>query len=310
MGENSKIEWCDHTFNPWMGCTKVGPACDFCYAERDWEHRYHRVRWGAGEDRVRTSAANWNQPLKWDRAAAAAGERSTVFCLSLGDIWDNEVDPRWRADAFNVMERTPNLVWLLLSKRIGNAMKMCDRPSTGMPPLPRNAALGATMVTQEEWDRDAPKLEEARVLLGALFSFASIEPMIGPIDISRYAPDWIICGGESGPHARPMHPDWVRSLRDQCAAKGTPFFFKQWGEWHAPGPSDEYDTSGRGPQTLPRALIIAHDGTVHHFSETAGDNPKNMIRVGKKAAGRLLNGVEHNATPSIRIRGASAARRH
>ena len=226
MAENSKIEWTDHTWNPWLGCTKVSPACDHCYAEAMMDTRYGRVRWGAGEDRVRTSPANWALPLKWDRAAALAGRRATVFCLSLGDIWDNEVDPIWRREAFAVMDRTPNLVYLLLSKRIGNAERMCD-PLAGNPMLPRNAALGATMATQDEYDRDRMKLKHAGETLGALFTFASVEPMLGPIILDGNAPDWIICGGESGHRAREMKPQWARDLRDSSARLGRSFFLKQ-----------------------------------------------------------------------------------
>ena len=226
MAENSKIEWTDHTWNPWFGCTKVGPPCDNCYAEEMMDKRYGRVRWGAGEDRVRTSASNWKGPFKWDRAAAAAGKPATVFCLSLGDIWDNEVDPLWRRQAFEVMERTPNLIYLLLSKRIGNSVKMCD-PFYGNPLLPKNAALGATMGNQEEYDRDRIKLKHAGEALGALFTFASIEPMLGPIILDSNAPDWIICGGESGRNARTMDPQWARDLRDASARFGRKFFMKQ-----------------------------------------------------------------------------------
>ncbi|MGO4406362.1 DUF5131 family protein [Bosea sp. RAF48] len=118
MGENSKIEWTQHTFNPWIGCTKVSPACDHCYAEAMMDGRYGRVRWGAGEDRSRTSAANWRLPIRWDRDAAAAGTRPFVFCASLADVFDNEVDPLWRSDLMVLIEKTPNLIWLLLTKRI------------------------------------------------------------------------------------------------------------------------------------------------------------------------------------------------
>lgn len=226
MAENSKIEWCDHTWNPWIGCTQVGPACDDCYAMVMMDHRYHRVRWGAGEDRARTSAQNWKEPARLDRAAAKAGRIDTVFCLSLGDIWDNEVDPLWRHQAMVVMESTPNLLYLLLSKRIGNAIKMCD-PLAACPLLPRNAALGATMVTQEEWDRDLPKLKEAKRILGAQFIFASVEPMLEPIKPRGEFPDWVIVGGESGRAPREMNPQWARDMRDDCAKSGVPFFFKQ-----------------------------------------------------------------------------------
>lgn len=228
MGENSKIEWTKHTWNPWIGCTQVSPACDNCYAMVMMDHRYGRVRWGAGEDRKRTAPANWDLPLRWNRFAAAAGRVDTVFCLSLGDIWDNEVDPLWRRNAFDVMRRTPNLAYLLLSKRIGNAEKMCDPAREGSGAmLPNNAALGATMANQEEYDRDRLKLKRAGEVLGARFTFASIEPMLGPIILDSNAPDWIICGGESGRDPRNMDPQWARDLRDGARRFGRAFFLKQ-----------------------------------------------------------------------------------
>lgn len=275
MGK-TKIEWADFTWNPWYGCSKVSPACDFCYAEALMDYRYRRVEWGG--DRKRTSVENWKQPLKWDRAAKAAGKISRVFCLSLGDIWDNEVDPAWRREAFDVMDQTPNLLYLLLSKRIGNAEKMTD-PFAANRLLPSNCALGATMINQEEWDRDLPKLIKATEVLGARFSFASIEPMLGPINVRGQFPSWVIVGGESGPHARPMHPDWARSLRDQCAAADVPYFFKQWGEW-----ADTEDW----PSEIQESLEIA--------DKADGNN----VRVGKARAGRLLDGVEHSAFPEAR----------
>lgn len=226
MGENSKIEWCQHTFNPWIGCTEVSPACDHCYARKMMDERYGRVRWGAGEDRVRTSAANWQQPRKWDRQAKAAGSRPFVFCASLADVFDNEVDPLWRRDLFKLIEETPNLIWLLLTKRIGNVVKMCD-PLAGNAVLPRNAALGATLPNQEEYDRDRIKLHDAAMRCGPLFTFGSFEPMLGPIILDDYAPDWIICGGESGRGAREMDPQWARSLRDASARFELAFFMKQ-----------------------------------------------------------------------------------
>lgn len=251
MGENSAISWTTHTWNPWLGCTKVGRPCDHCYAEAMIDFRYGRARWGAGEDRVRTSPANWNLPLKWDRAAAAAGKIATVFCLSLGDIWDNEVDPRWRRDAFAVMEKTPNLLYLLLSKRIGNARKMCD-PLTGNPMLPSNAALGSTMASQPEWDRDMSKLKEAARDLSARFTFASVEPMLGEINTNGELPDWVIVGGESGRDARPLNLDWVRSLRDQCRTGGVPFHFKQIGGLRPTSNGCQID--GREHKEFPAAL--------------------------------------------------------
>lgn len=295
MGEKTKIEWCDHTWNPWFGCSKVSPACDFCYAEALMDTRYGKVSWGPGEDRKRTSPTNWREPLRWNKAASEAGRIETVFCLSLGDIWDNEVDPLWRSDAFGVMDATPNLLYLLLSKRIGNAVKMCD-PMAGNRTLPRNAALGSTMVNQEEWDRDMPKLRHAAEVLGARFTFASVEPMLGEIDARGDLPDWVIVGGESGENARPMHPGWARSMRDQCAAAGKPFLFKQWGsclpcswdgedergrmayiidEEHS---SVDYDDLGRARR------VVAHGTEFAHF--------------GHKNTGRRLDGAEHDGFPT------------
>ena len=236
MAENSKIEWTDHTFNPWIGCTKVSPACDHCYAEAMMDTRYGRVHWGAGEDRKRTSPGNWQLPLRWNKQAAGASERPFVFCASLADVFDNEVDPTWRRDLFALIDKTPNLIWLLLTKRIGNVVKMTD-PLAGHRILPRNAALGATMANQEEYDRDRMKLAEAKRICDPLFTFGSFEPMLGPIILDKNAPDWIICGGESGKGARHMHPDWARNLRDGAARFGRKFFMKQMTA-KAPIPSD------------------------------------------------------------------------
>jgi protein gp37 len=236
MGENSKIEWCDHTFNPWIGCTKVGPPCDNCYAEAMMDHRYGNVRWGAGEDRKRTSAANWALPHRWNRKAIADGARPFVFCASLADVFDNEVDPLWRRDLFDMIKATPALVWLLLTKRIGNVPKMTD-PLAGNLPLPRNAAVGATMGDQEEYDRDRMKLRYVADLCGPLFTFASLEPLLGPIILDCNAPNWIIVGGESGRNARNMKPEWARDLRDASGRFGRAFFMKQM-TGKAPIPSD------------------------------------------------------------------------
>lgn len=222
MAENTKIEWADHTFNPWMGCTKVGPGCDNCYAEALMDTRYGRVEWGAGKPRVRTSPSNWAKPRKWNRDTPGA----FVFCSSLADVFDNEVSPVWRADLFDLIAATPNLTWLLLTKRIGNVGRMMD--GIGLDRLPSNVGLGATMVNQAEYDRDRIKLAAAGAN-GAAFTFGSFEPLVGPIVLDSSAPDWIIVGGESGPNARPMNLDWARSLRRQSAELGRVFNFKQVG---------------------------------------------------------------------------------
>lgn len=228
MAENTKIEWADHTFNPWIGCTKISPACDNCYAEDLMANRYGRVEWGAGQDRSRTASSTWRQPRKWNKAAIAAGTRPFVFCASLADVFDNEVDERWRHDLFKLIEETPALVWLLLTKRIGNVLRMTD-PARGQPPLPRNVAIGATMANQEEYDRDARKLFNVKYACDLLFTFGSFEPLLGPVELNGDAPDWIIVGGESGRNARPMDLAWPRRLQKRSAELNRVFNFKQVG---------------------------------------------------------------------------------
>lgn len=227
MGENSEISWTDHTFNPWIGCTKVSPACDHCYAERDNGRRKWVTGWGPGVPRRRTKT--WGQPIKWNKDAEANDTRPRVFCASLADVFDNEVPPEWRADLFNLISITPNLRWILLTKRIGNAAKMLPWDwKDGY----ENVGLMATLANQEEWDRDFPKLMDTP----ARWRGVSAEPLLGPISIgggkagfSWDAPkvDWIITGGESGPGYRALNMDWVRHIRDQCHWAGITFHHKQ-----------------------------------------------------------------------------------
>ncbi|MBB4017331.1 protein gp37 [Chelatococcus caeni] len=224
MASNTKIEWAHHTFNPWVGCTAVSPACDHCYAE-SWAKRTGQAHLWKG-DRRRTSEANWRLPLKWNRQAEAAGIRFRVFCASLADVFDNQVPQIWRSDLFALIEDTPHLDWLLLTKRPQNIQKMIwPKWDAG---LPWNIWLGTTAEDQHEANRRIPHLLEAP----AAVRFISAEPLLGSIIFEPWLSriDWIIVGGESGPGARPMHPDWARSIRDQCAAAGTAFFMKQmWG---------------------------------------------------------------------------------
>jgi protein gp37 len=311
--KNSKIEWTDHTFNPWMGCTKVSPACDNCYAAVSTPARTLGINWGAGQPRKRTIAANWKQPLLWDKQAKAEGVRRKVFCASLADVFDNEVDPQWRADLFELILQTQNLDWLLLTKRIGNAnamifeaLQQVNYSVVGFHDMsiPLNVWIGATICDQAEADRDIPKL----LNVPAAKRFLSIEPLLGPIDLTQIfgvttelnaltgvktytaipdckfktfgdAIDWVIVGGET--NGRPMHPDWALSLRDQCAEAGVAFFFKQWGDWH---PKIWFEGGD---------ICVGADAKVE--ADICGTT---MVRVGKKAAGRLLDGVEHNEVPA------------
>lgn len=312
MAENTSIEWADHTFNPWIGCTKVSPGCDNCYAARQDAFRHWTPEgWGGPRKRTKT----WGDPVKWNAQAEREGRRFRVFCASLADVFDNEVPAEWRADLFTLITKTPHLDWLLLTKRIGNVERMLDDIRHGADEdLPvwdyldtMNVWLGATVVNQEEADRDIPKL----LAVPARVRFLSIEPMLGPIDLSSTGFEislnglddpvttnlhWIIAGGESGPHARPAHPDWFRSLREQCAAADVPFLFKQWGEW-TPGENVERQ---RGVVEVARLWDDQWDRWALNLTTDHGhiDDQPDLYRIGKKAAGRLLDGVEHNGFPS------------
>lgn len=348
MGETTHISWADHTFNPWIGCMKVSPACDGCYAENLMATRYGRVSWGApgqgAGTRERTAAANWKKPLAWNRKAAKDGTRPFVFCASLADVFDNAVPDEWRRDLFKLINATPHLTWLLLTKRPQLIERLwCEACPEGHWGWPRNAAIGCTVVTQEEADRDVPALLRAKASLNPAFAFLSMEPLLGPVDLTRIclgegpattvwpnidrmritlnaltgAPktgippiDGVITGGETdqGTHkARPTATDWFRTIRDQCEAAGVAYHHKQNGEW------TDMATAGigqSGPVTTRngavrdwlrqrvvfsdqrQAVVQAHSWTGHHTDL--------MFRVGKARAGRLLDGVVHDARPAVR----------
>jgi protein gp37 len=219
MGENSKIEWTDHTFKPWVGCQKVGPPCDNCYAE-GWAKRSGLVKWGPGEDRRRTSEANWRKPLQWAKAARLTGKRPRVFCASLADWLDNQVPRQWREDLADLIRSTPELDWLLLTKRIQNYERLAPWPTA-----PENVWLGITCGDQDEFDRDWPTL----AAISARIRFISYEPALAPLSIpfEPSHPDWLICGGESGPRARMMPAEWARWTKSSCERLAIPFFMKQ-----------------------------------------------------------------------------------
>lgn len=307
MAENSKIEWTHHTFNPWIGCQKVGPGCDHCYAEAMMDTRLGRVEWGPHAARSRTSHSYWRKPLAWSAAAKAAGQRHRVFCASLADVFDNHASilPEWRDDLWSLIAATPHLDWMLLTKRPGNIANMLPVPFDFEKQYP-NVWLGCTVVNQAEADRDVPKL----LAVPAAVRFLSMEPLLGQVDLTRwigvegdgagvgFGLDLVICGGESGPGARPMHPDWARSLRDQCVAAGVPFFFKQWGEWESSLDRDRDDPDWRADYSAnyvdcgkSKWLNLAGGCGFH------GERFHVMRRVGKKAAGRLLDGRTWDQMP-------------
>ncbi len=221
MSANSKIEWTDHTFNVAWGCVKASPGCDNCYADRD-ARRYGFQIWGPGADRRTFGEKYWAQPLKWNAEAIKAGVRRRVFCSSMTDLFLNDatIDAE-REKLWPLIERTPNLDWQLLTKHP-------ERFKSQLPAtLPANAWLGVSIETADyAWRADM--LREA----SAAVRFLSLEPLLGHIPaIIMRDMDWVICGGESGPGARPMHPAWAESIRDDCQAMGIPFLFKQWGSW-------------------------------------------------------------------------------
>lgn len=324
MAENSHISWTDNTFNPWMGCTKVSPACQNCYAERDMDHRYHKVAWGPKGTRVLTSESNWRKPLKWDREAAVAGERRFVFCASLADVFEDWDGPmsltkndlrvgcrncgrmttapviaarfhaahcqhcsgdstlfddlkmhHARRELFALIDATPHLDWLLLTKRPENVERMWSHRSGSPPPglnggYRGNVILGTSIENQEWTDKRLPHLHAAKRYGLVSKTFVSAEPLVGPVmlhgnhdgkvyrHLGGEGIDWVITGGESGPNARPCKPEWFRSLRDQAEAAGVAFHFKQWGEFDV-----------------------------------------NENRVGVKVAGRELDGRTHDGLPRV-----------
>lgn len=257
MGANSKISWTDHTFNPWVGCTKVSPGCKFCYAEM-MGHRYGKVQWRPQGARVRTSEANWKKPLAWNKRPwmeclvcgwrgshpATSGlcpvcqspdfvdARQRVFCASLADVFENNAQLYdWRDELFGLIEQTPNLDWLILTKRPEYIIPFI--PTRWLSGLPPNIWIGVSVENREAADRRIPEL----LKIPARVRFLSVEPMLERVDIRQTCmPAWdsgkinlVIVGGESGPKARPFEWDWARSIRDQCREAGVAYFMKQGG---------------------------------------------------------------------------------
>lgn len=272
MGRNSSIEWTTHTFNPWWGCVKVSPACKHCYAEA-WSKRVGQAVWGINAERRFFGDRHWAEPLRWDAAAAASGERARVFCASMADVFEDRRDlDDSRGRLWELIEATPNLDWLLLTKR----PEMISSMAPWGNEWPANVWMGTT-VEDQEWAEE--RLNHLAAIPSAV-RFVSAEPLLGPLDLSAWLAsgiDWVITGGESGPRARPSSPSWFLKLMNQCMAAEVAFHFKQWGDW---GP-------GQGISLAKARAEQAADGTP-------------MLRVGKKAAGRVLQGAVWDELPKVR----------
>lgn len=259
MGQNTGIEWTDHTFNPWWGCTKVSPGCAHCYAET-WSLRYGHEIWGPQRSRRTFGQNHWQEPLKWNRTALQQGRRRRVFCASMADVFeDNASIVTERAKLWDLISETPMLDWLLLTKRPENMERMTRWGDM----WPFNVWAMTSVENQLQANRRVPTIVNVPAVVRGL----SVEPLLGPVNLDKWigSVQWVIVGGESGPRARPMNPYWVRRLRDQCVEAGVPFFFKQWGEW-VPFTTEGVDDASHGANW--RIM---------------------MNRVGKKAAGRLLD---------------------
>lgn len=317
MGANSKIEWTNHTFNPWRGCSKVSPGCANCYAEQNSKRNPSLFGiWGNDGTRVIAADSYWKQPLAWDKAAAKAKERHRIFCASIADIFEDRPElegPRSRL--FELIKKTPHLDWLLLTKRPENISRL-----SGMISFPENIWLGTSVENQDTANERIPAL----LAINAIVRFLSCEPLLGAVSLpatcrimpgscwcgahisypmsADFSPSerkpspihWVIVGGESGKKARIMHPDWARSLRDQCQTLNIPFFFKQWGEW-------------RPVQSVEESVTSCHKGTFRWVDEngdagwTLGcEGRAAMIRAGKASAGRELDGREWNEFPKVK----------
>ncbi len=329
MGENSKIEWTDQTYNVWRGCRHVSAGCDHCYAETQ-SKRNPKVlgHWGEGAERVLAAESYRNLPYKWNEAAKREGVRRRVFPLSLGDWLDDEVPIPWLYGLLCDIEDCTALDWLLLTKRPENFRRRLEAVreySRGCVMLdawidddiaPPHVWIGGSAENQETLEQRLGHV----LRIPAVVRFLSLEPLLSAVnlryvdvdshadapdgfyqvdaltgeqtDMGRpcyYVPrvDWVIVGGESGPHARPMHPDWARSLRDQCQAAHVPFFFKQWGEWRRTLDRSDLSPISHWLEQDGRFFPVGDVPPPGHSLDAIG-----ITRVGKKVAGCLLDGRE------------------
>ncbi|MFF7476608.1 DUF5131 family protein [Streptomyces sp. NPDC008092] len=357
MATDTSIEWADKTWSPIIGCDRVSPGCDSCYAistariresnphpsiatafAGTTQHTDHGVDWSG---QVNLLNHRLTEPLRWK-----TGRK--VFVNSLSDLFHKNVPDEFIAKVFAVMALTPQHSYQVLTKRharmrslVGNPEfeKQVDYELLHFPPfadpkltrrswpLPKagwplpNVWLGVSVENQQWADLRIPALLNTP----AAVRFLSCEPLVGPVTLADHwigsdpyrrdepSISWVIAGGESGPKARPMHPDWARTLRNQCAAASIPFLFKQWGTWGVDAPLDDQGRLLNTPRG--HGITVANDGTVYQPGDLSyPDGPRyveairgghdrahltGMYRLGKKSAGRELDGRTHDAFPAV-----------
>ncbi len=308
MGKDTEISWTHHSFNVVFGCTKISEACKHCYAET-FAHRLGLKVWGQDAPRKTMSDKYWLEPLKWNRAAAKAGERHRVFCSSMADVFeDHPTVAQERLRLWPLIKATPHLDWLLLTKRPEHMVAFA--PASWSSAWPENVWAGTTVENQKRANERIPHL----LRVPAAVRFLSMEPLFEAVNLHPFlcangnadrleqkwsdmiceprasGISWVIAGGESGHGARPMHPAWAASLRDQCAKASVAFHFKQHGEWQPIDQPWKQDNIARLEAN--EQWLNAAGGQGFH-----GEDVWRMRRVGKGAAGRLLDGVQHAAFP-------------
>jgi len=299
---STKIEWCEESWNPVTGCTKISEGCKNCYAERMAKRLAGRFGYPKDDPfKISINTGKLNQPLHWKKP-------KMIFVCSMGDLFHTDV-PKWFLD--RIFDRIfydgiSHHKFLILTKRPQN---MYDYFKELNLDIPENVWLGVSVENQKTADERIPILLQ----IPAKIRFVSIEPMLESINLKieqtyetagtmanrffKQIPkglDWIIVGGESGHNARPMHPDWVRKIRDNCIQTGTPFFFKQWGKWMPA--KEEFPGLCRGQNQETYSLI----GSLRNIKRI--DKETLILPVGKKEAGRLLDGREWNQYPRKDLR--------
>jgi protein gp37 len=304
MSEHSSIEWTNHTFNPWWGCSRKSPACRFCYADKIASRWGHEL-WRRSGPRRMMSEAYWRNPIKWNRDAEAAGKQALVFCASMADVFEIHPVPEINAKLgaarerlFSLVALTPWLIWQFLTKRPENVAELVPWADE----WPENVWLGTSVEDNQRAAERLPILGRTK----AKTLFLSCEPLLEDLDLTPWLsgehpdgirrPDWVIAGGESGAKARPMHPAWLRSLRDQVVDAEIAFFFKQWGEWAPAG-----EGIGLAQHNVGREMLVGPclDDMGHR---------QVLRRVGKDKAGRLVDGRTWDEYPVIRQPAEAVAR--